>query len=116
VVDGAWHVGLRGSTVLAMATDTELRRRVTRLENETESIYELITGIQSTLDDHSQRFDTIDQRFDTIDQRFDTIDQRFDTIHQGFDTIDQRFDTMDERFGSIETTLAEVVRRLPEPP
>ena len=84
-----------------MATDTDLRRRVTRLENETESIYELITGIKSTLDDHSQRFDAMDQRFDAMDQRFDTMDQRFDTV-------DQRFDT-------IETTLAEVVRRLPEP-
>jgi predicted nucleic acid-binding Zn-ribbon protein len=84
-----------------MATDTDLRRRVTRLENETEAIYELITGIKSTLDDHTQRFEAVDQRFDTMDQRFDTMDQRFDT--------------MDQRFDTIETTLTEVVRRLPEP-
>jgi hypothetical protein len=29
--------------------------------------------------------------------------------------MNQRFDGMDERFDSLEATLAEVVRRLPEP-
>jgi hypothetical protein len=70
-----------------MAADTDLHRRVSRLENETESIYELITAIQTTQAEHTQRFDGMDQRFDGMDQRFD----------------------------GIETTLREVVRRLPEP-
>jgi hypothetical protein len=77
-----------------MAADTDLQRRVARLENETESIYELITAIQTTQTEHTQRFDGIDKRLDGMDQRFDGIDQRFD---------------------GIETTLREVVRRLPEP-
>ena len=70
-----------------MAADTDLRRRVTRLENETVSIYELLTQIQATLAEHTQRFESIDQRFDGIDGRLD----------------------------GIETTLHEVIRRLPEP-
>jgi hypothetical protein len=77
-----------------MAADTDLQRRVPRLENETESIYELITAIQTTQAEHTQRFDGMDKRFDGIDKRLDGMDQRFD---------------------GIETTLREVVRRLPEP-
>jgi hypothetical protein len=56
-----------------MTSDPSMSRRVSRLENETESIYELITDVRSTQADHTRRLDR------------------------------------------IEGTLAEVVRRLPEP-
>ncbi|HEX7738325.1 MAG TPA: hypothetical protein VF426_01615 [Marmoricola sp.] len=63
-----------------------LGARVTRLENDTESIYEILGEVQNKLVDHDARFDAIDQRLDGIDQRFDGVD----------------------------STLAEVLRRLPE--
>jgi uncharacterized coiled-coil protein SlyX len=77
-----------------MTGDQSMNRRVSRLENDTASIYELITEIRTTKDEHSQRFDAMDTRFDAMDTRFDVMDTRFD---------------------AIETTLTEVVRRLPEP-
>ena len=70
-----------------MAHDPQIELRVSRLENDRDSIYDLLSEITSTQQAHSRRFDAVDQRFDGIDQRFD----------------------------SIEKTLAEVVRRLPEP-
>jgi uncharacterized coiled-coil protein SlyX len=70
-----------------MTGDQSMNRRVSRLENDTASIYELITEIKTTQDEHTQRFDAMDTRFDAMDTRFD----------------------------AIETTLTEVVRRLPEP-
>jgi archaellum component FlaC len=76
-----------------MAIESDLRRRVSRLENETESIYEMLDVVQTTLRDHSTRFDRIDTRLDGIDGRLDRMDARFD---------------------GIETTLVEVLRRLPE--
>ena len=91
-----------------MAADTDLHRRVKRLENDTTSIYALIAEIQSTLKLHTGRFTAIDKRLASMDHRFDAIDQRLDGI-------DQRFDGMDRRFDGIETVLKEVVRRLPEP-
>ncbi len=91
-----------------MADDPQIELRVSRLENDTSAIYELISDIRSTQQQHSQRFDSMDQRFDSMDQRFDSMDQRFDSM-------DQRFDSMDQRFDSVAMTLAEVVRRLPEP-
>ena len=77
-----------------MTGDQSMNRRVSRLENDTASIYELITEIKTTQDEHTQRFDAMDTRFDAMDTRFDAMDTRFD---------------------AIETTLTEVVRRLPEP-
>jgi uncharacterized coiled-coil protein SlyX len=77
-----------------MASDPQTELRLSRLENDTASLYELIAEISSTQQEHSRRFDAVDQRFDAMDGRFDA---------------------MDRRFGSVEATLAEVVRRLPEP-
>jgi archaellum component FlaC len=91
-----------------MTTDPSLNRRVARLENDVDSIYDLIAEIKTTQDKHTERFDGIDQRLDGMDQRFDGIDQRLDGI-------DQRLDGMDLRFDGVETTLVEVLRRLPVP-
>ena len=107
-MDGVWSLALSRSTVLGMASDTDLRRRVSRLENETSSLYEIVTEIKSTLDEHTERFGDIDRRFDGIDARLDTMDQRFDTMGQRFAGVDQQLQ-------EIGSTLTEVVRRLPEP-
>ncbi len=77
-----------------MATDPELELRVSRLENDSNAIYELLGEIRSTQQEHSRRFESVDQRLESVDHRFDRVDQRFD---------------------SIEATLSEVVRRLPDP-
>ena len=77
-----------------MAGDPHLELRVSRLENDSTAMYELISEIQSTQQEHSRRFDTMDGHFESIDGGFESIDRRFD---------------------SVEATLAEVVRRLPEP-
>ena len=63
-----------------MAGDRQTELRLSRLENDSSALYELIAGISSTQQEHSRRFDAMDRRFD-----------------------------------SVEATLAEVVRRLPEP-
>jgi chromosome segregation ATPase len=61
-----------------------------------------LTAIQRTLGLHGRRFDKIDERLDGMDRRFDGVDERFDGV--------------DRRFDEINGTLAEVLRRLPEPP
>jgi chromosome segregation ATPase len=83
-----------------MASDSQLELRVSRLENDTHSIYDLIGEMRSTQQEHSQRFEQVDRRFDQVDQRFDQVDQRFEDIER--------------QLGQIGTTLTEVVRRLPD--
>jgi hypothetical protein len=70
-----------------MASDPQMELRVTRLENDTRSIYDLLIEFRTVQQEHSRQFEAIDQRFDQVDRRFDTI----------------------------EMTLTEVVRRLPNP-
>ncbi len=90
-----------------MASDRETELRLSRLENDTESLYELVSDVKDTQLEHTRRFDVIDRRLGGMDRRFDGMDQRFDGI-------DRRLDGMDQRFDSVEATLAEIVRRLPE--
>ncbi len=43
-----------------MTSEPQIELRLSRLENETESIYELITDIRSTQGEHTHRFDKIE--------------------------------------------------------
>ena len=77
-----------------MTGDASINRRVSRLENDTESIYELLTEIRSTQHEHTRRLDSHTRRLDEHTGRFDDITRRLD---------------------EVRSTLTEVVRRLPEP-
>ncbi|GAB7004025.1 hypothetical protein JCM18899A_14970 [Nocardioides sp. AN3] len=77
-----------------VTSEPSLDRRVRRLENETESIYELIGDIRSTQQLHTQRLDTIDTRLDGVEARLDGVETKL---------------------LGIGVTLQEVVRRLPDP-
>jgi hypothetical protein len=52
-----------------MSSDPSMSRRVARLENDTESIYELITEVRSTQDEHTRRFDRIESTLSDIVRR-----------------------------------------------
>ncbi len=77
-----------------MTSDPGMSRRVARLENDTESIYELLTEVRSTQDEHTSRLDRVET-----------------TLTKVASTLDEHA----RRFDGIQTTLTEVVRRLPEP-
>ena len=77
-----------------MAGDPQIELRVSRLENDSNAVYDLITEMRSTQQEHSQRFDAVDRRLDSVDAALTAVDRRFD---------------------SVDATLAEVLRRLPEP-
>ena len=52
-----------------MTTERSLESRVTRLENETESIYEMLSEITAVQQEHSQRFNQIDRTLDEVLRR-----------------------------------------------
>jgi len=85
-----------------MTSDPQIELRVSRLENDTNSIYDLIA-------EHTQRFDRVDAALAELRGTQQVHTQRLDMIESRFDRVDGRFD-------SIEATLAEVVRRLPNSP
>lgn len=88
-------------------TPAELDRKVRRLDNDVQAIYELLAAISATQTRHGNRFGELDARFDAMDVRFDTMDARFDTM-------DARFDAMDKRFDSVTSSLDQVLTLLRE--
>lgn len=106
-----WHTYEGVRTVIDMTADADIVHRVSRLENDTESIYEILAEIKSTQDEHNRRFVTIDQRFDAMDQRFDTLERRFDGMEKRMDSMDQRFDTLEGRFDALEGRFDTLERR-----
>jgi septal ring factor EnvC (AmiA/AmiB activator) len=76
-------------------TQSEIERQLTQHGADIEAIYDIVSDMQKTLKRHDARYDRIDRRLDGIDGRLDAHDRRFDTL---------------------DATLAEVLRRLPEPP
>lgn len=57
-------------------TKPTLDLRVTRLENDTEAIYELIADVRTTQDEHSRRLDGIDGRLDRIEDMLAEVVRR----------------------------------------
>jgi DNA repair exonuclease SbcCD ATPase subunit len=88
-----------------MTSDPELTRRVERLENDRDALYELVTEFRT---ETLERFEQVDRRFEQVDQRFEQVDRRFEGV-------DQRLEGIDQRLVSLGDTLVEVLRRLPEP-
>ena len=87
-------------------TPGELERKVSQLDNDVHDIYALIRSVAATQSRHGNRLDEIQAKLDNHGERLDGIDGRLDGI-------DGRLDTMDGRLSGLETSMAEVLRRLP---
>jgi chromosome segregation ATPase len=87
----------------------ELERKVRRLDNDVQAIYELLATISATQTRHGNRLDELDARFDGIDTRLDGIDRRLDGHDKRFDGIDARLDGHDKRFDGMDAKLDEIL-------
>jgi len=63
-----------------MTSDPSLKLRVARLENETESIYELITDIRTTQLEHTQRLDRVETRLDGVETKLHGVEIKLDEV------------------------------------
>ena len=68
-------------------TPAEIERKVRRLDNDVQAIYELLATISATQTRHGNRLDEFDARFDGIDQRLDGHDKRFDGVDAKLDEV-----------------------------
>lgn len=60
------------------ASPESIDRKVRQLDNDVQSIYEMLAAIQGTLTRHGNRFNEIDERFDGLEARFDGLESRVD--------------------------------------
>lgn len=92
-----------------MTSQPDLTRKVRQLDNDVQSIYEILARIELTQVRHGNRFSELDERLEGVEQRLESHDARFDVIDARFDVIDTRFDVMDARFDGIDTKLDQVI-------
>jgi len=93
---GRWRVVSKQRTVADVTSEPHISRSVARLENDRDSLYELVDDFRT---ETLRRFDQVDDfRTETL-RRFDQVD-------------DFRTETL-RRLDRIEGGLSEVLRRLP---
>jgi chromosome segregation ATPase len=64
-----------------------LERKVQQLDNDVQSIYELISTIQITQSRHDKRLREVARHLEDHDKRFDAIDGRLDGINGRLDGL-----------------------------
>jgi hypothetical protein len=80
----------------------DLERKVRQIDNDVQSIYELINKISTTQLRHGNRITELTEMVAAHDLRFDAIDARFDGV-------DARFGGMDARLDRMETNLEAIL-------
>jgi len=75
-------------------TPGELERKVRQLDNDVQSIYEMLAGISAQQARQGNRLDSIDGRLDSIDGRLDSMGSRFDAMDTRFDAMDSKLDAL----------------------
>jgi division protein CdvB (Snf7/Vps24/ESCRT-III family) len=87
----------------------QIERKIRQLDNDVQSIYEMLAGIAGTQARHGNRLDEIDSRLGEMDTRLtgrlDGIDGRLDGIDGRLDRIDGRLDTVDAKLDTVITML-----------
>ena len=107
-------------------TPAEVERKVRQLDNDVQSIYEMLTGIESTQRRHSNRFEelagqvaavadqvvSLDAKIETVDSRVSTVDAKVDVVDAKVDALGTKVGALESQVGTVDTKLDEVLRLL----
>jgi chromosome segregation ATPase len=85
---------------------SDIERKVRQLDNDVQSIYELLTNIQGTQRRQGTMLDGMDARMDRIETRLEGVETRLEGVETRLEGVETRLDGMDGK-------LDEVLRRLP---
>lgn len=70
-----------------MTTSPEIERKVAQLDNDVQSIYEMLSAIQATQGRHTNRFMEMGQKFDQFDGRLSSLEGKLDSLDGKVDQI-----------------------------
>lgn len=87
----------------------EIDRKVRQLDNDVQSIYELLATIAGTQERHGNRLGELTEMVAAHDARFDAMDTRFDAMDTRFGTVDGKMSAVEDK---IDTVLA-LLRQAP---
>ncbi len=72
----------------------ELERKVRQLDNDVQSIYELLNSISSTQQRHTNRLGELAVKVDTIEGRINALDTKVDALDTKVDSVDEKLDAV----------------------
>ena len=90
-------------------TSPALERKIRQLDNDVQSIYEMLSSISGTQLRHGNRFDEIDQRLESMDGRLGNVEGRLGNVEGRLESVEGRLESVD---GKIDTVL-EILRGQP---
>jgi len=75
-------------------TSPALERKIRQLDNDVQSIYEMLSSISGTQLRHGNRFDEIDQRLESMDGRLGNVEGRLGNVEGRLGSVDGKIDTV----------------------
>ena len=103
----------------------ELECKVRQVDNDVQSIYVMLAGIQGTQERHTNRLNELADRLDTVhaelgsridgvETRLGGVETRLDGVENRLGGVETRLDSVENRLGGVETRLGGVETRLDE--
>jgi outer membrane murein-binding lipoprotein Lpp len=93
-------------------TPAEVERKVRQLDNDVQSIYELLATINGTLGRHSNRFDELGQDVARLDAKVDGLDAKVTGLDAKVDGLDTKVDGLDTKVDGLDTKMDTVLELL----
>jgi chaperonin cofactor prefoldin len=72
----------------------QMERKLSQLDNDVQSIYEMLNGISTTQVRHSNRFKELAEQVGGLEIRLDRLEAKVDSHDARFDGIDAKIDTV----------------------
>lgn len=90
----------------------ELERKVRQVDNDVQSIYVTLAGIQGTQERHTNRLNELAARLDAVNE---DLGSRIDGVDGRLGGVETRLGGVDSRLGGVEGRLDEVLDLLRGP-
>lgn len=95
-------------------TPPDLERKVNQLDNDVQSIYEMLTGIEGTQRRHGNRLQELSEQLGRTDAKVDALGSRIDGLESRIGGLESRIDGLSSRIDGLESKIDEVLGVLRE--
>lgn len=82
-------------------TSPALERKIRQLDNDVQSIYEMLSSISGTQLRHGNRFDEIDQRLESMDARLSGVEGRLSGVEGRLGGVEGRLESVEGKIDSV---------------
>ena len=90
----------------------EIERKVRQLDNDVQSMYEMLAAIQGTQERHSNRFQEVAEKLDNVDQTVNALDGKVTDLDGKVSNLDQKVGTLDGKVSNLDGKMDTVLELL----